>query len=99
MKQGGASKFGRLAGFNRDHLSKSIIIHHTKNSNLINTASRYNYGDNIDEQKEEDQEDALENNDYGYAIVKHQDHGFEIDYIQPTASAENKGAINFTIGS
>lgn len=35
--------FGRLAaGFNRDHLSKSIILHHNKNSHLMHATGRYN---------------------------------------------------------
>lgn len=52
------SKFGKFAGLNRDNLSKSIILHHTKNQNLLNTAGRYNndlFIQDIDDNEEEEE--------------------------------------------
>lgn len=51
--------FGKLAGFNREHLSKSIILHHNKMNTLLSTAGRYN--DVMIQDIEEDEDD---NDDY-----------------------------------
>lgn len=58
IKNNQGSVFGRLisSGFNRENLSKSIILHHNKNASLIQTAGRYNddlYIQDINDEEEE----------------------------------------------
>eukprot|EP00347_Sterkiella_histriomuscorum_P006812 403351337 len=87
------SKFGKLsqavASFaNRDHLSKSIIVHHATKKTQNNMLSRYNddlFIQDLNGDDEDCQENAQNQSAYGFLIEK--DH--EVDYEMRVANQAN----------